>query len=53
MNLYEDASSIVEKLSLEEKCKFCCGIDFWKSFGIDKLNISSIMLCDGPHGLRK
>ena len=53
MNLYEEASSIVKRLSLEEKCKFCCGMDFWKSFGIEELNIPSIMLCDGPHGLRK
>lgn len=53
MNLYEEAYSIVKKLSLEEKCKFCCGIGFWESFEIDKLNLPSIMLCDGPHGLRK
>ncbi len=53
MNLYEEASSIAKKLSLEEKCKFCCGVDFWHSFGIDEINIPSIMLCDGPHGLRK
>ena len=53
MNLYEEASSIVKRLSLEEKCKFCCGIDFWETFGIEEFNIPSIMLCDGPHGLRK
>lgn len=53
MSLYDEASSIVRRLSLEEKCKFCCGMSFWKSFGIDELNISSIMFCDGPHGLRK
>ena len=53
MNLYEEASSIVKRLSLEEKCKFCCGIGFWETFGIEKFNIPSIMLCDGPHGLRK
>ena len=53
MNLYEEASFIVEKLSLEEKCKFCCGIDFWESFSKDELGIPSIMICDGPHGLRK
>lgn len=53
MNLNEEASSIVKGLSLEEKCKFCCGIDFWELLGIDELKIPSIMLCDGPHGLRK
>ena len=37
MTLYEEASFIVEKLSLEEKCKFCCGIDFWESFSKDEL----------------
>ena len=53
MNLHEEALSIVKKLSLEEKCKFCCGIDFWETFGIEKYDIPSIMICDGPHGLRK
>ena len=53
MDLYEEATSIVKKLSLEEKCKFCCGIDFWELFNMDELDIPSIMLCDGPHGLRK
>ncbi|WP_455539016.1 beta-glucosidase [Terrisporobacter sp.] len=53
MNLYEEASLIVEKLSLEEKCKFCCGIDFWELFSNDEMDIPSIMICDGPHGLRK
>ena len=53
MSLHEEASSIVKKLSLEEKCKFCCGMDFWELFFADKVDIPSIMICDGPHGLRK
>ena len=53
MTLYEEASLIVKKLTLEEKCKFCCGKDFWHLYGIEELNLPSILVCDGPHGLRK
>ena len=53
MKLYEEATFIVKRLSLKEKCKFCCGIDFWETFESDELNLPSIMLCDGPHGSRK
>lgn len=53
MNLHEEAVLIVQQLTLEEKCKFCCGKDFWHLHGVEHLNIPSIMLCDGPHGLRK
>ena len=53
MNLHEEAVLIVQQLTLEEKCKFCCGKDFWHLYGAEHLNIPSIMLCDGPHGLRK
>ena len=53
MTLYDEASLIVQKLTLEEKCKLCCGRDFWHLYGIEKLNLPSIMMCDGPHGLRK
>lgn len=44
---------LLKELSLEEKASLCSGADFWTTKKIDRLNIPSIMLADGPHGLRK
>lgn len=44
---------ILEKLTLEEKASLCSGHDFWHSKAVERLGILSIMMCDGPHGLRK
>ncbi len=44
---------IVSKLSLDEKIALLSGADFWHTVAIDHLSIPSIMMADGPHGLRK
>ncbi|MDD4095868.1 MAG: glycoside hydrolase family 3 C-terminal domain-containing protein [Oscillospiraceae bacterium] len=43
----------VGDLSLEQKASLCSGMDFWRTKPIDPLDIPSIMVSDGPHGLRK
>lgn len=53
MNLHYKAVEITSKLTLEEKCKLCVGKNFWQLYGIDSLEIPSIWISDGPHGLRK
>ncbi|MFU0828690.1 MAG: Thermostable beta-glucosidase B [Lachnoclostridium sp.] len=45
--------NLIKQMSLEDKVAFCSGFDFWKTKEFKKYNIPSIMLSDGPHGLRK
>ena len=40
-------------MTLEEKASLCSGLDFWHTKPIERLQIPSVMLSDGPHGLRK
>lgn len=44
---------LISQLTLEEKAGLCSGQDFWRLKSIDRLEIPSIMVADGPHGLRK
>ena len=40
-------------MSLVEKAKLCSGADFWNTESFEHLGIPSLMMTDGPHGLRK
>ena len=44
---------VVAKMTLEEKASLCSGLDFWHTKGVERLQIPSVMVSDGPHGLRK
>ncbi len=44
---------LISKMTLEEKAGMCSGEDFWNLKSIERLGISSVMVADGPHGLRK
>ncbi|MGD6891964.1 glycoside hydrolase family 3 C-terminal domain-containing protein [Bacillus mobilis] len=48
-----DINKIISQMTLEEKASLCSGLDFWNTKGIERLGIPSIMVTDGPHGLRK
>lgn len=46
-------AELVAKLTLEEKAALCSGKDFWHLNAAEKIGLGSIMVSDGPHGLRK
>lgn len=41
---------ILDKMTLEEKIALCSGKDFWHTKDFEQYGISSMMMCDGPHG---
>lgn len=44
---------LIAKMTLEEKASLCSGLDFWHTKPVERLGIPSVMVSDGPHGLRK
>lgn len=44
---------LISQMTLKEKASLCSGKDFWHLKSIERLGLSEIMVCDGPHGLRK
>lgn len=49
----EDIQNLISQMTLEEKAGLCSGADFWHLKGVERLGIPSVMVTDGPHGLRK
>lgn len=51
--MIDEIKTLVTKMTLEEKAGLCSGYDFWSTKPIKRLGVPSIMMTDGPHGLRK
>ncbi|MHC1770592.1 MAG: glycoside hydrolase family 3 C-terminal domain-containing protein [Flexilinea sp.] len=49
----KDKKIILSHMSLEEKAAICSGLNLFSMKGFEKLEIPSLKLSDGPHGLRK
>lgn len=48
-----DVEHALVQLSLEEKASLTSGSDFWHTKAVERAGVPSIMVSDGPHGLRK
>lgn len=48
-----DTAPTPADLTLDEKAALTSGRDFWTTKSIERLGVPSIMMTDGPHGLRK
>ena len=49
----EQAKTLAARLTIEEKIMLVKGMGTWNTFPIERLGLPSIMMADGPHGLRK
>lgn len=47
-----DIEKILSEMTLEEKAGLCSGKDFWHTKAVERLGLPSVMVSDGPHGLR-
>lgn len=47
------AREIVSRMTNEQKALLLIGQDFWHLAGFEEYGLPSVMVCDGPHGLRK
>lgn len=48
-----DVGAVLGELTLEEKASLVSGSGFWWTRRVERVGIPSIMVADGPHGLRK
>lgn len=51
--MMKKVEEILSMLTLDEKIALCSGADFWHTEKVERLGIPTVMMCDGPHGLRK
>ena len=43
---------LINNLTLEEKVKMLSGFDAWHTHAVERLNIPSLKMSDGPNGVR-
>ena len=49
----QKAKELVAQMTLEEKASLCSGKNFWETKSVERLGVTSFMVTDGPHSLRK
>ena len=48
----EKITHLISQMTLDEKCAILHGSDMFDSPGVDRLNVPSLAMSDGPHGVR-
>lgn len=48
-----EIDAILDELTLREKISLLAGMNAWNTQPIDRVGIPSVLMTDGPHGLRK
>ena len=48
-----DLQSIISKMTLEEKAALCTGASSWSTTPVERLGIPTMIVSDGPHGVRR
>ncbi|MDQ6422936.1 glycoside hydrolase family 3 C-terminal domain-containing protein [Paenibacillus sp. LHD-117] len=48
-----NVKTIIAQMTVEEKASLCSGLNMWQTKAVERLGIPSIVVTDGPHGLRK
>ena len=48
-----DIQSLINQMTLEEKASLCVGASAWTTQSIERLGIPSMLVTDGPHGVRR
>lgn len=51
--MQQTPEKVLKHMTLDEKAGLCSGLGYWHTKPIKRLGVPSIMLTDGPHGLRK
>jgi len=49
----EKVNTLITKMTIEEKAAMCIGASAWTTLGIERLEVPSIFVSDGPHGVRR
>ena len=49
----KDMEALIRSMTTEEKCSLLSGLDLWHTKPVERLWIPSVMVADGPNGLRK
>ena len=44
---------LLSQMTLEDKAGLCSGLNAWQTKPVERLGVTSIIVADGPHGLRK
>ncbi|MBE9914998.1 glycoside hydrolase family 3 protein, partial [Paenibacillus donghaensis] len=44
---------LIAQMTVEEKASLCSGLNMWQTKAVERVGIPSIVMTDGPHGLRK